>query len=109
MNDDVTLSIRQMDGAWRLMCAQGPNPVVGTTEGVQYIFSGLPIGFFNLAILTGSNLSVEALRVRARDACAWATAQCVPWLLIVTHERLERGVDPAATLDACGLAVVMPL
>ena len=28
---------------------------------------------------------------------------------MVTHERLEPGVDAAATLDACGLAVVMPM
>ena len=51
MNDDVALSIRQMDGAWRLMCAGAPNPVVAAREGVQYIFSCLPISFFNLAVL----------------------------------------------------------
>ncbi len=28
MNDDVTLSIRQIDGAWRLMCAGAPKSVV---------------------------------------------------------------------------------
>ena len=33
----------------------------------------------------------------------------VPWLFMVTHEQLEPGVDVAATLDACGLAVVMPM
>jgi GNAT superfamily N-acetyltransferase len=109
MNDDVTLSIRQMDGAWRLMCAEGPKPVVATTEGIQYIFSGVPISFFNLALLTGSSLSAEALSARGREACAWAAAQSVPWLLMVTHERLESGVDAAAALDACGLAVVMPM
>lgn len=109
MNDDVTLSIRQMDGAWRLMCAGGPKSVVEATEGIQYIFSGLPIGFFNLALLTGSGLSAEELSARGREACAWAAAQSVPWLLTVTHERLVSGVDAAATLDACGLAVVMPI
>ncbi|CAN5753513.1 hypothetical protein BH18ACI5_BH18ACI5_04000 [soil metagenome] len=51
MNDDVTLSIRQMDGAWRLMCAGGPNYVDKATEGIHYIFSGVPISFFNLARL----------------------------------------------------------
>ncbi len=109
MNDDVTLSIRQMDGAWRLMCAGGPRPVVAATEGIQYIFSGVPVSFFNLALLTGSGLSAEALSARGRDACAWAAAQSVPWLLVVTHELLESGVDVAAALDACGLAVVMPM
>ena len=109
MNDDVTLSIRQMDGAWRLMCAGGPKPAVAATEGIQYIFSGVPVSFFNIALLTGSGLSAETLRAHGREACAWAAAQSVPWLLVVTHEQLERGVDAAATLDACGLAAVMPM
>ena len=109
MNDDVTLSIRQMDGAWRLMCAGGPKPVVSATEGIQYIFSGVPVSFFNIALLTGSGLSAEALSARGREACAWAAAQSVPWLLAVTHEQLEPGVDAAATLDACGLAAVMAM
>ena len=46
---------------------------------------------------------------RPRRLAAWAAAKSVPWLLLVTHERLEPGVDAAATLDACGLAVVMPM
>jgi multiple sugar transport system permease protein len=54
MNDDVTLSIRQMDGAWRLMCAGAPKAVEASGEGIQYIFSGLPVSFFNVALLTGS-------------------------------------------------------
>lgn len=109
MNDDVALSIRQMDGAWRLMCAGGPKPVAAATEGVQYIFSGVPVSFFNVALLTGSGLSAEALGARGREACTWAGAQSVPWLLVVTHEQLESGVDVASTLDACGLAVVLPM
>ena len=109
MNDDVTLSIRQMDGAWRLMCGGGPNPVVAASEGIQYIFSGLPLGFFNLAMLTESKLSADVLRSRAREACSWAAARSVPWLFMVTHELLDSGVDAIATLDACGLSVVMPL
>ena len=109
MNDDVSFSIRQIEGAWRLMCAGGPEPVAATTEGIQYIFSGVPIGFFNLALLTGSGLSGEVLGTRAREACAWAAAQSAPWFLVVTHEQLEPGIDAAATLDTCGLTAVMPL
>jgi GNAT superfamily N-acetyltransferase len=109
MNDDVTLSMRQIDGAWRLMCAGTPNYVVAATEGIQYIFSGLPVSFFNLALLTGSGLSVDALTARAREACAWAGAQAVPWLLMVTHEQLSPDVDAAEALAACGLAAVMPM
>ncbi len=108
MNDDVTLSIRQMDGAWRLMCAAAPKSVVAATEGIQYIFSGLPVSFFNVALLTGSGLSADELSARGREACAWAAAQSVPWLMVVTHERLESGVE-VAVLDACGLATVMPM
>ena len=44
-----------------------------------------------------------------RRLAAWAAAQSVPWLFMVTHEQLEPGVDAAATLDGCGLAVVMPM
>ena len=64
MNDEVALSIRQMDGAWRLMCAGGPTPVVAATEGIQYIVSGIPVSFFNLAMLTDAGLSAEALSAR---------------------------------------------
>jgi GNAT superfamily N-acetyltransferase len=109
MKDDVSLSLGQIDGAWRLMCAGGPRFVVAATDGIQYIFAGLPVSFFNLALLTGSGLSAETLSARGREACAWAAAQSVPWLFMVTHERLEPGVDVAATLDACGLAPVMPM
>jgi len=109
MNDDVALSIRQMDGAWRLMCADGPNPVVTATEGIQFIFSGLPLSFFNLAMLTESDISSDTLGTRAREACSWAAPRSVPWFFLITHERLAPGVDAAATLDACGLSAVMPL
>ena len=109
MNDDVTFSIGQMEGAWRLMCAGAPTPIVAAAEGIQYVFSGLPVSFFNLALLTGSGLSAETLSARGREACTWAAAQSVPWMLVVTHERLESGVDAAATLDACGLTAVMPM
>ena len=51
----------------------------------------------NLALLTGSGLSADALSARGREPCAWAAAQSVPWLLMVTHER-QSGVDAAATL-----------
>jgi len=109
MNDDVALSIRQIDGAWRLMCAGAPKSVFEASEGIQYLFSGLPVSFFNLALLTGSGLSAEMLSARGREACAWAAARSVPWMLVVTHERLQPGVDAAAALDPCGLMAVMPL
>jgi ribosomal protein S18 acetylase RimI-like enzyme len=109
MSDDVQLSIGQMDGAWRLMCGDVPTSVVEANEAITYIFSGLPVSFFNLAILTGSHLSAEALLALGRDACAWAVRRPVPWLFMVTHERLAPGVDAAATLAASGLAAIMPM
>ena len=109
VNNNVALSIRQMDGAWRLMCAGGPKYVAEASAGIQYIFSGVPISFFNLALLTGSGISADALNAHGREACAWAGAQSVPWLFMVTHEGLDPGVDATATLDACGLAPVMPM
>lgn len=109
MNNDVSFSLGQMDGAWRLMCAGGPRPVTATTEGIRYLFSGVPIAFFNIAVLTGSRLSADVLVTRGREACAWAAEQSVPWLLVVTHEHLEPGVDPAETLEASGLTAVMSL
>jgi len=109
MNQHVTLSLSQMAGAWRLMCSGVPSAVVEEQEGITYIFSGLPVGFFNLAMLTGSNVPASALAALGSDACAWAARQPVPWLLAVTQECLAPGVDAVATLDASGLAPVMPL
>jgi GNAT superfamily N-acetyltransferase len=109
MTDDVTLSIRQMDGAWRLMCAGSPGFVAEAGNGLQYIFSGVPVSFFNLGLLTGSGISADALRANGKEACAWASVQSVPWLFVVTHERLAPGVDAVAALDSCGLAPVMPM
>jgi hypothetical protein len=109
MTDNVSLSIAQIDGAWRVMCAGAPQFIAAESDGIRYIFSRLPISFFNIALLTGSDLSAEALSSRGREACAWAADKAVPWLLVVTHERLQPGVDLAAALDACGLTAIMPM
>ena len=109
MTDNVSLSIAQIDGAWRVMCAGAPRFLAEDSNDVQYIFSRLPISFFNIALLTGSGLSAEALSARGREACTWAADKAVPWLFLVTHERLQPGVDAAAVLDACGLTTVMPM
>ena len=64
---------------------------------------------FNIALLAGTGLSAEALSARGREACTWAAEKAVPWLFLITHERLQPGVDAAAVLDACGLTAVMPM
>ena len=87
-----------------------PGSRIESAAGVDYIFTGLPIPFFNVAVLTGRQLSAAALaahgarrhssgrRTRERRGCS-----------IVTHEALEPGVDAAAVLDGCGLAPLLPM
>jgi GNAT superfamily N-acetyltransferase len=107
--DDVDLSLHQFIEAWRLMCAHGPDPSTTAGEGAIHVFSGLPIAFFNVTVLTGHDLSAETLLVCGADARGWASDRDVPWLLIVTHEALQPGVDATAVLDQCGLGPMMPL
>ena len=104
----VDLSLSQLCGAWHLMC-DGPGQSLATANGIEYIFSGLPIGFFNVAVLTGQSISAAALKSSGHEACAWVADKGVPWLFIVTHDELAAGVDAASTLDDCGLVPVMPL
>ncbi len=109
VDDGVELSVRQLSQAWRLMSAGSPGYTREVAEGVEYIFSGLPIGFFNIALLTGQDVSADALTSHGHAACAWAFSRQVPWLFVVTHEALPTGLDAAAALDGCGLAPMMPL
>jgi hypothetical protein len=53
----VDLGIRQFREAWRLICRGCPGRSLASGNGIEYIFSGLPIGFFNVAILTGQSIS----------------------------------------------------
>lgn len=109
VNNGVDLSLRLFSEAWRVMCRGCPRQRLETGDGIEYIFSGLPIGFFNVAILTGQSISADALKARADEACAWAAAEQVPWLFVLTHEELSPAVDASSVLDSCGLAPVMPL
>jgi GNAT superfamily N-acetyltransferase len=105
----VDLSLQQFIAAWSLMCAGAPTCRVEEAEGLHYIFSGVPIPFFNVAVLTGRRTAGDELKSRATAACAWAAGRSVPWLFVVTHETLEPSLDPAAVLDRCDLAPIMPL
>lgn len=109
MTAHVDLSLRQFTEAWRLMSADAPDAVGASGNGIEYVFSGLPIAFFNIAIVTGKDLSAEALSGSGQDACAFASGRDVPWMLIVTHEGLAPGVDAATALGACDLVPIMPL
>jgi GNAT superfamily N-acetyltransferase len=70
-------------------------------------FSGLPVPFFNMAALTGRDIAAATLAAHGRQACDWAADKSVPWMFVVTHERLAEGVDAAATLAACGLVPLL--
>ena len=107
--DGVALSLRQFSEAWRVMCCGGPRYARETADGLEYTFSGIPVGFFNIGLLTASGISAEALAQHAQDATAWAADKDVPWLLVITEQTLAPGVDAAAVLDASGFGSVMPL
>jgi ribosomal protein S18 acetylase RimI-like enzyme len=107
----VDTSVRQICEAWRLMCRDASGRREAAADGIDYIFSGLPIPFFNVAVLTQPSISAAALRSFGDTARAWAagTGETVPWFLIVTHEALETGVDAPAILGECGLVAALPL
>jgi GNAT superfamily N-acetyltransferase len=109
MQDPVDLSIRQFSDAWQVICASAPNRAVAKTGGVDHVFSGIPIAFFNIALPTGRDITADALQSHARAACEFASPHRVPWFFVITHERLAPGYDPTAVLDSCGLAPIMPL
>ncbi len=109
MPDNVALSIRQFTEAWRIMCGADSGCVMASERGIEYIFSGLPIPFFNVAVLTRQGISGGALQADAQNACAWAAPRDVPWMLVVTHDALEAGADAVELLDGCGLAPAMPM
>jgi GNAT superfamily N-acetyltransferase len=109
MTDGVALSISQFLDAWRLFGHACPGSRIESGDGLEYVFTGLPIPFFNVAMLTGRSLSAAALDTCARTAMTWASDKGAPWLFVVTNERLEPGVDAPAVLDGCGLMPLIPL
>ena len=109
MNDDVVFSISQFRDAWRLMCGACPDYLADGAGDVDYIFSRLPIPFFNAAIVGARDISRDALTAMARDACDWAAEKAVPWMFIVTHEALAKGVDASSALDSVGLSTLLPM
>src|SRR4051794_4974433 len=50
--DHVGLSICQFIDAWRVLCSSFPSYSSHRVDGVACVFSGVPIGFFNAAVLT---------------------------------------------------------
>jgi GNAT superfamily N-acetyltransferase len=109
MNDDAGFSISQFSEAWRLLCGASPGFAADGNGATEYIFSGLPIPFFNVALVTARGVSASVLQTEARQACEWAAPRSVPWMLIVTHDVLAPGVDATSALDSCGLTPMLPM
>ena len=105
----VDLSLRQFSEAWRLMCADAPAYAEESVEGLECIFSCVPVAFFNVGLVTEHQVSADGLRTHGERACRFAAAKEVPWLFVTTSEALAPGVDAAATLDAVGLTPIMAL
>ena len=109
VNDPVGLSIAHFIAAWRTMCCGAVGYVEEDASGLHYVFSGVPVPFLNVAIVTGRDVSAAALSASGRQACAWASKLGVPWLFVVTDETLAAGTDAGVALEACGLVPLMPL
>jgi GNAT superfamily N-acetyltransferase len=109
MSRMVGLSVSQFGDAWRVMCGDAPAFAETRDEGLDCVFSGLPISFFNIAVVRPNRVSREALQTTARRATAWADTHAVPWFFVVTHEALEDGVDAVAALETNGLVPALHL
>ncbi len=103
------LSISQFVSAWRVLTAAAPSCKSASEPGLAFAFSGIPLPFFNAAVLTDASVSPEALQEYGTRALGWAADIGVPWVLTVTHEALPAGTDATAILDSCGYAPLMPL
>jgi hypothetical protein len=99
MHGNVELSVRQFVEAWRVLCTAAPGYSSYSEPGIECVFSGSPIAFFNAAILTRNGVSGDELQTCGRRASKWAAGRGVPWILIVTSEMMAPGVDCAASLD----------
>lgn len=109
MTDTVALSISQFLDAWRIFGHACPGSRADRSPGVEYVFTGLPIPFFNVAVVTSGQLSATELDAAARGAVHWASDKGAPWLFIVTQETLAAGTDAAAVLAPVGLVPLLPL
>lgn len=91
------------------MCADAPAYARQEGDGLDCIFSGVAVAFFNVGLVTQHQVSADALRALGERACTFAAGKGVPWLFVTTNETLAPGVDAAATLDAVGLTPIMAL
>jgi hypothetical protein len=109
MTADAAFSIAHFGDAWRALCAANPDTRIEQADGLDCIFSNLPIAFFNVAIVTKDGVTRDELEAFGQYARQFAAPFGVPWLFLVTQEALAPGVDATATLDVCGLVPMLAL
>jgi GNAT superfamily N-acetyltransferase len=109
MAANFNLSIQQFVDAWQVFAEAAPARSASSQPGLELIFAGVPISFFNAGVLTKQGISADQLRACAETARDWASKSGLPWMLIVTQEALATDTDAGAVLDACGYALAMPL
>jgi ribosomal protein S18 acetylase RimI-like enzyme len=107
MHDLLQLQIRQILGAWKIMSAGCSDARCVEAEGAEYVFSGLPIPFFNVVVPTELGISASRLSQIGSEACAFAQETGLPWLFVPTLEALNEDVDAEAALSQCGLVPTM--
>lgn len=103
------LSIRQFVEAWKLLTAGVPTYASAGLPGVDLVFSGLPVPFFNVGLTTGEINDSAELDSLARTALEWAAPRGAPWLFVTTTETISPDVPAAAILEAHGLVPIMNL
>ena len=109
MTPDGAFSISQFQQAWRVLCGACPGYTTAARDGLEMIFSGLPVAFFNVGVATGENVTRAQLEDLARRSSDWASSSGLPWLFIVTHDALATGTDASEILDNCDMAPILPL
>lgn len=109
MNSPLDLSLTQLVGAWEHLVDSCPSSARASRPGLEFVFCGLPVPFFNIAVATGAGLSSAALDELGRAASAWADPRRVPWFFVVTNEGLAPGVDAARALADTGLVPLLSL
>ena len=107
--DDVDVSISQFADAWRVLCGASPDHAFDEDADIDYVFSGLPIPFFNAAVITARDVTHDGLDTLGRGAITWAADKAVPWMFLVTHEAVAPGVDVSSTLEPHGLVPLIPM
>ena len=66
------------------------------TDGLECIFAGIPVAFFNVGLVTEHQVSADALRTHGERACSFAAEKGVPWLFI--HQLLGQLRDAVRAL-----------